>query len=212
MRDVTCPVTTVKPMIGSMRRSASAVLFVLALSASLAGCKKKPAAKPAVEDAGVASRPARDRSPAFQRFEDRIDDRQTGFEPVTAEELEPIVPTLANSVPTGNPMRTSRGRRVNIVHCHDGSDLDKLRADLEVKMRELGWDNIKPRKPREGKIGHKELLKLVAEKPPYRVTAIVHRGNFRNCRESEGKVKVVMAFFKRPGGGQNAPGSDEEPL
>ena len=205
---MTCPVTSVKPMIASMLRPAFAVL--LGLSVSLSGCKKKEAAKPAVEDAGT-SRRASERSPAFQRFEERVDNRQTGFETLTVDELEPIVPTLAGSVPTGKPNRTSRGRRVNVVHCHDGNDLDKVRADLEAKMREMGWDNIKQRKPRATNFGHKELLKLVAEKPPYRLTTIVHRGNFHNCRESEGKVKVVMAFFKRPGGAQAGAGSDEEP-
>lgn len=206
---MTCPVTAVKPMIASMLRPTFAVL--LGLSVSLSGCKKKEAAKPAVEDAGT-SRRASERSPAFERFEDKIDNRQTGFETITVDELEPIVPTLAGSVPSGRPMLTSRGRRVNIVHCHDGSDLDKVRADLEAKMREMGWDNIKQRKPKATNFGHKELLKLVAEKPPYRLTAIVHRGNFYNCRESEGKVKVVMAFFKRPAGAQAGSGSDEEPL
>lgn len=206
---MTCPVTSVKPMMTFMLRPAFAVL--LGLSLSLSGCKKKETAKPAVHDAGSAQSTS-ERAPAFQRFEDRIDTRQTGFETVTAEELEPIVPTLANSVPNGNPMRTSRGRRVNIVHCHDGSDLAKVRADLEAKLRELGWDNIKDRKPRKGNFGHKELVKLVAEKAPYRLTAVVQRGNFYNCRESEGKVKVVMAFFKRQGGAKNAESSDEEPL
>lgn len=205
---MTCPVTSVKPMIASMLRPAFAVL--LGLSVSLPACKKKEAAKPAVEDAGT-SRLASERAPAFQRFEDRVDNRKTGFETVTVDELESIVPTLAGSVPTGKPSRTSRGRRVNVVHCHDGNDLDKVRADLEAKMREMGWDNIKPRKPRATNFGHKELLKLVAEKEPYRLTAIVYRGNFHNCRESEGKVKVVMAFFKRPGGAQAGSGSDEEP-
>ena len=195
-----------------MLRSTIAVLFALGLSTSVAGCKKKQAAKPAAEDAGASSRPARGRVPALERFRDKIDDRQTGFETVTAKELEPIVPTLAGSVPSGNPMTTSRGRRVNIVHCHDGNDLDKVRADLEAKLRELGWDNIKQRKPKTTNFGHKELLKLVAEKAPYRLTAIVQRGNFYNCRESEGKVKVVMAFFKRPGAAQSTPSSDEDPL
>lgn len=211
MSDMTCPVTSVKPMMDSMLRPAFVAFLALGLSASLSGCKKKEAAKPAVEDAGAVST-RRDRAPAFQRFEDRVESRQTGFEPVTVDELEPIVPTLANSVPTGKPMRTSRGRRVNIVHCHDGSDLDKVRVDLEAKMREMGWDNIKQRKPKATNFGHKELLKLVAEKPPYRLTAIVQRANFHNCRESEGKVKVVMAFFKRPGGAQSASSSEEDPL
>lgn len=212
MLDMTCLVTTVKPMILSMLRPASAVLLALGLSVSLAGCKKKEAAKPAVQDAGVSASSTRDRAPAFERFERKIEERQTGFESVTADEVQPIVPTLAGSVPSGKPMLTSRGRRVNIVHCHDGSDMGKVRADLEAKLRELGWDNIKPRKPKKSSLGPKELLTLVAENAPYRLTAVVQSGNFYDCRESEGKVKVVMAFFKRPGVVQVAPGSPEEPL
>ncbi len=128
--------------------------------------------------------------------------------PLTRDEIKPIVPTLTGAVQTARPMVTTAGRQINVIHCLAQNDPAKIKADFKTKLEALGYDAIRFRdKPKRDR-PPKELVRITAEKDPYRLTVAVQSAPFFDCKESEKKVKLVMQFFKRsdqaPRGGGHA--------
>ena len=180
------------------------VAATLAATVSLAGCKRKEkdaeqaaSAQTAAEDAGTAQkRRDRGRNPLFGNRAESARSR-AGLEKLTREEIQPIVPALTGAVPTGRPMVTTGGRQINVVHCLPQNDPAKIKAEFKQKLEALGYDSIRFRDNPKRDRPPKELVRVTAEKAPYRLTVAVQSSPFFNCKDSEKKVKLVMQFFKR---------------
>jgi hypothetical protein len=133
---------------------------------------------------------------------------KSGFEKLTREEIQPLIPTLAGAVPTSRPMVTTAGRQINVVHCLPQNDPAKIKAEFKQKLEALGYDSIRFRDNPKRDQPPKELVRVTAEKAQYRLSVAVQSAPFFNCKESEKKVKLVMKFFKRDA---DAPAGAEEP-
>jgi hypothetical protein len=183
-----------------------AVLVAAAFAAtvSLAGCKRKEesaqqagSAQAVAQDAGAAQKRAgRPRNPLFGGRAEAARS-SSGLEKLTREEIQPIVPSLTGAVPTGRPMVTTGGRQINVVHCLPQNDPAKIKAEFKQKLEALGYGSIRFRDNPKRDRPPKELVRVTAEKAPYRLTVAVQSAPFFNCKESEKKVKLVMQFFKR---------------
>ena len=194
-----------------------AVLVAAALAApvTLVGCKREEKSAPqtgsaraAAQDAGAAQKRAnRGRSPLFAGRAEAARVR-SGFEKLTREEIQPLVPTLAGAVPTSRPMVTTAGRQINVVHCLPQNDPAKIKAEFKQKLEALGYDSIRFRDNPKRDQPPKELVRVTAAKAPFRLSVAVQSAPFFNCKESEKKVKLVMKFFKRDA---DAPAGADEP-
>jgi len=183
-----------------------AVLVAAAVAApvSMSGCKREEksaqqaaSAQTAAQDAGGAKqRPDRGTHPAFRNRSESAQ-AQSGLTKLTPDEIQPLIPTLTGAVPTGRPMVTTAGYQINIVHCLPQNDPAKIKAEFQKKLEALGFDSIRFRDSPKRDLPPKELVRVTAEKAPYRLTVAVQSAPFFNCKESEKKVKLVMKYFKR---------------
>jgi hypothetical protein len=199
-----------------------AVLVALALT-GLTGCKKKEesagkekeaatgtsASEAGKTDTGkLAARSAEAKQNALARFRSEGLSARLGLEPITVEEIAPLIPSLTGATPIGAPSSTGGGRRVTSIQCVQGSDAEKVKAELEKKLGDLGFTSI-----RASAIGKQNIVNISAEKTPYRLSATVRSGPFPDCPAEQKKLKVLASYFKRiprPVGG-NPPAAPAPP-
>jgi hypothetical protein len=129
-----------------------------------------------------------------------------GLEPITVEEVQPLIPTLTGATPIGAPSTTGGGRRVTAIQCVDGSDMEKIKAELERKLTDSGFTSI-----RASALGKLAILNISAQKTPYRLSASVRSGPFPDCPAEQKKLKVLTSFFKRPAAPPTAPAAAASP-
>jgi hypothetical protein len=196
-------------------RSSLLAIAILTSAASLValsgGCKKKE--KAAEQQASETEQKARERaardSRKLGRYRSESLGSRLGLQQVTMDEIKPMVPQLENATPLGEPNTTAGGRRITAIHClTDAADLKKIQAQVEAKLTELGFANIKS-KPH----GKQDVMTISADKPPYRLAATVRRGPFPECPADQNKVKLLMSYFKRmpPKPRDGAPGQLGQP-
>ncbi|HTE54280.1 MAG TPA: hypothetical protein VK698_25670 [Kofleriaceae bacterium] len=183
-----------------MRRSiraipllASTPTLIAALALAVApGCKKKEkAAEQTAEPESGSTGVIGTKKPGGRFRNDGLSAR-LGLEPVTVAEVGPLTPQLTGAQPLGQPTQTAGGRRVTAMQCMDGTDVDKIKAELEAQLNKLGFAPIRS-SPR----GKRDLVTLSADKPPFRFSATVRTGPYPDCPADQKKVKVLMSWFKR---------------
>lgn len=179
----------------SSLRTIAILTSVASLVALSSGCKKKE--KEAEQKAVDAEKQARERaardSRKLGRYRSDSLGTRLGLQQVTMDEIKPMVPQLENAAPLGEPNTTAGGRRITAIHClSDANDLTKVQAQVEAKLAELGFTNVKS-KPH----GKQDVMTISADKPPYRLAATVRKGPFPDCPADQNKVKLLMSYFKR---------------
>jgi len=177
---------------------------VLLTGAGSSGCKKEEkAAEPAADKAGGESASAKPGEGSGAAGESsskpsgetpRPDGLTTrlGLEPITIAEVQPIVPALTGAQALGEPAVTAGGRRVTIQQCLEGTDLEKVRAELEQKLTALGYASVRGSPP-----GKRNLAAISAQKDLFRIAATLRMGPYPDCPADQKKVKVLLSFFKR---------------
>ncbi len=181
-----------------MRRAALAnVIVVSALAlASGAGCKcgsddkKKADEAPAAEQTPAGGDTAGDPT-AVRKRTDAL--RKMRLAPITLEEVEPLIPKLPATTPVGKPGVMTEGRQVKAVLCMVSPSADATVSQLTGAITALGFGNVKTRPhPR-----NQEMVTLHGEKPPFQLGAIVQKSRTPDCPGDQGKIKVVLSYFKR---------------
>jgi hypothetical protein len=177
--------------------SAPALLAVLGLVA-LPGCKKDKAADKGDESANGAKSTETPttaetaRKAGKDRFKREGLSARLGLEPITVDEVKPLTPELTGAKALGEPVQTAGGRRVTAMQCLDGTDVEKIRGEIEAQLGKLGFATI-----RSSPKGKRDLVTLSADKPPFRFSATVRTGPYPDCPAEQKKVKVLMSWFKR---------------
>ncbi|HKE17322.1 MAG TPA: hypothetical protein VKB80_20750 [Kofleriaceae bacterium] len=176
--------------------------LTLAVAASLgvaAGCKKEEkkeatSQKPAEGAArGSSSDGGLDRKrQAMGRFQGQGLSARLGLEPITVEEVKPLLPGLKGGTPIGQPVSTARGLRVTAMECLTG-EMSEIKTNLEARLKELGFTTV-----RSSERKTMNIVTVSAEKVPYRLSASVRSGPYPDCPADQKKSKLLMSFFKRP--------------
>lgn len=182
-----------------MRRAALANVIVVSAALALGsagGCtcgsedKKKDDETPAADQASsggdrtVDPEAMRKRSAAL---------RNLRLAPLALEEVEPLIPKLPGATPVGKPGVMTQGRQVKAVLCMVSPSADAAMGELLKALGALGFDNIKTRPhPR-----NQEMVTLHGDKQPFQVGAIVQKSRTPDCPGDQGKIKVVLSYFKR---------------
>jgi hypothetical protein len=172
-----------------------AVLTAAAFAGGLSGCKKKeekPAEKTDTPAASTGQSGDPNKKPGLGRFRGEGLTARRGLEPISVDDVKPIIPALTGAQPLGNPVQTAGGRRVTIMQCMDGTDIEKIKADLEDQLKKLGYTDL-----RTSPAGKRDLVTMAAHKDPFRLSATVRTGPFTDCPADQKKVKVLFSFFKR---------------
>jgi len=167
--------------------------------AGVSGCKKeeaKPAesgAKPgeAGESRGATASDG-DAKKKISRFSREGLGQKLGLEPITPEEVKPMLPGLKGGTSLGEPIATARGLRVTAMECLTG-DQATIKTSLEARLNELGFKAI-----RMSERQRMNIITVSAEKTPYRMSATVRSGPYPDCPADQKKSKLLMSFFKRP--------------
>ncbi len=181
-------------MMRSMRpstlRSMLLVVALASLSLGAAGCdacrKKEEAKNPTVVTEGVEGV-----LPPTQ-----VKERPKDFDPITPEEVMPMVPTLTGGSMMREPQVVAGGRRVIVWVCVDGRDQGTVNPELKQKLEELGFGDfvVKTRKRREP---FDDVNWIRAEKDTkFRLSASLRRGEYEGCKASEGKTRVALQYMK----------------
>jgi hypothetical protein len=180
-----------------MRRAALANVIVVSAALALGsagGCtcgsedRKKddetPAADQASSDRKVDPNAMRKRSAAM---------RNLRMAPIALEEVEPLIPKLPATTPVGKPGVMTQGRQVKAVLCMVSPSADAAMGELLKALGALGFENIKTRPhPR-----NQEMVTLHGDKQPFQLGAIVQKSKTPDCPGDQGKIKVVLSYFKR---------------
>ncbi|HEY8145424.1 MAG TPA: hypothetical protein VIG06_22230 [Kofleriaceae bacterium] len=182
-----------------MRRAALANVIVVSAALALAsagGCTcgsketKKDDKTPAAEqpssggDKTVDPEAMRKRNAAM---------RNLRLAPLALEDVEPLIPKLPGTTPVGKPGVMTQGRQVKAVLCMQSPSADAAMGELLKALGALGFENIKTRPhPR-----NQEMITLHGDKQPFQVGAIVQRSRTPDCPGDQGKIKVVLSYFKR---------------
>ncbi len=174
----------------------AAGLLAVASAGALSGCKKeesKPAesgAKPG--EAGDSKTSDGDAKKKINRFPREGLGRKLGLEPITVEEVKPMLPALKGGTSLGEPISTARGLRITAMECLTG-DQATIKSALEARLTELGFKSI-----RMSERQRMNIITVSAEKTPYRMSATVRTGPYPDCPADQKKSKLLMSFFKRP--------------
>ena len=119
--------------------------------------------------------------------------RNLRMAPLALEEVEPLIPKLPATTPVGKPGVMTQGRQVKAVLCMTSPSADVAMGELLKALGALGFENIKTRPhPR-----NQEMVTLHGDKQPFQVGAIVQRSKTPDCPGDQGKIKVVLSYFKR---------------
>ena len=175
------------------------------------GCKKEEkkeatSQKPAEGAAGSRADGGFERKrAAMGRFQGQGLSARLGLEPITVDEVKPLLPSLKGGTPIGEPVSTARGLRVTAMECLTG-DLADIKTSLEARLKELGFTTV-----RSSERKTMNIVTVSAEKTPYRLSASVRSGPYPDCPADQKKSKLLMSFFKRPpkppGAAPGAPGA-----
>jgi hypothetical protein len=175
------------------------VLAAGLIAVALSGCKKeeaKPAesgAKPGeAGDSKESTATDGDSKRKLNRFSRENLGRKLGLEPITPEEIKPMLPALKGGTSLGEPIATARGLRVTAMECLTG-DQATIKTSLEARLNELGFKAI-----RMSERQRMNIITVSAEKAPYRLSATVRSGPYPDCPADQKKSKLLMSFFKRP--------------
>ncbi len=182
-----------------MRRAALANVIVVSAALALASaggctCGSKESKKdeetqaadktPGAGDKTVDPNAMRKRSAAL---------RNMRLAPLALEEVEPLIPKLPATTPVGKPGVMTQGRQVKAVLCMTSPSADAAMGELLRALGALGFNDIKTRPhPR-----NQEMVTLHADKHPIQVGAIVQKSKTPDCPGDQGKIKVVLSYFKR---------------
>lgn len=125
-----------------------------------------------------------------------VKERPKDFDPVTPEEVMPMVPTLTGASFMREPQVVAGGRRVIVWVCVDGRDQATVHPELKQKLDEMGFGQyaIKTRKRREP---FDDVNWIRGEKDKFRLSASLRRGEYEGCKASEGKTRVTLTYMKR---------------
>jgi hypothetical protein len=173
-----------------------AILSIAAGLGGLSGCKKKEKDKEAAKSgeggagAGIAKAGDPDQ-PAAGRYQAQGLSR-IGMQPVTVEEVKPLIPELAGATPLAEPTSVAGGRRVTVMKCLPAEDMEKVKAEVQDQLTKLGFSSI-----RTSPQGKRDLVTISAEKPPMRVAATLRSGPYPDCPADQKKIKLLMSYFKR---------------
>jgi hypothetical protein len=173
------------------------VIAILSLTAGvggLSGCKKKEkekAAEKSGEGGAGALKQGDPNQPAAGRYHGQGLNR-IGLEPVTVDEVKPLIPELTGATPLAEPTSVAGGRRVTVMKCLPAEDIEKVKAEVQDKLTKLGFGSM-----RSSPTGKRDLVTISAEKPPMRVAATLRKGPYPDCPADQNKVKLLMSFFKR---------------
>jgi hypothetical protein len=186
-------------------------LAVVAALGVTAGCKKEEkkeasSQKPAEGAAGSRADGGLDRKrKAMGRFQGQGLSARLGLEPITVDEVKPLLPGLKGGTPIGEPVSTARGLRVTAMECLTG-ELADIKTNLEARLKEIGFTTV-----RSSERKTMNIVTVSAEKTPYRLSASVRSGPYPDCPADQKKSKLLMSFFKRPPKPPGAPGAPGAP-
>ena len=122
--------------------------------------------------------------------------RNLQLAPITLEDIEPLIPSLPGATPVGKPGVMTQGRQVKAVFCMASPTADAVMTQLVAAASSLGFTEVKTRThPR-----NQEMITMHGEKGPIRLGGTVQRGKTPDCPGDQGKIKIVLSYFKRTGG------------
>lgn len=191
-----------------MRLSGLILALAALLVAGPTGCKKKNADKPpdqaAAADTTEGTAPHLGGKPAGARNE--LGAKRMGahglranmlqhlsLQPVTVDEVKPLVPAIEGATPVGQPGAGPGGRQVKAALCVSGKDATTTAGAMVSWLEKNGFTGVRQRvNPHNS-----DFVTVGADKQPYRIAASVQRGPFPDCPAAGNKTKVMMMFFKR---------------
>ena len=177
-----------------MRRAFLANLIILsALGLGASGCtcgsEKKKEEAPAGEVKPEAGKQL-DPSAARKRTEAL---RKMRLAPVTLEEVEPLIPKMPGASPVGKPGVMTEGRQVKAVLCMVSPSADAAMTQLVAAVGALGFTDVKTRLHPS----NQEMVTMHGEKQPFQLGAVAQKSRTPDCPGDQGKIKVVLSYFKR---------------
>ena len=117
--------------------------------------------------------------------------RRRDFIPITVEEVKPLVPPLTGASFLKEPTAVAGGRRISVHQCVSGNELDKVKAEYEQFLSSQGFKVTPSGRPR------KNWHVIRADKENFRISATLRMAEYPDCKQSEKKTKVFIAYFKR---------------
>lgn len=121
--------------------------------------------------------------------------------PLTVAEVQPLIPELPGATPVGQPGVLTAGRQVKAVLCLRSPSPETAMTQLRGALGALGFADMRTRPhPRSD-----QMVTLHAEKQPYQLGATVQKATTPDCPGDQGKMKVVLSYFKRVTGEPPAP-------
>src|SRR4051812_30928323 len=107
---------------------------VLGLSLLAAGCSKSKSstsssANPTAKAPPVGAATSRVRQPGGH----------TGLQPITVEEVPPLVPTPTGANVSSPPAKMPTAERVQLAWCFDSPTLDDAKKSIETALAPAGW-------------------------------------------------------------------------
>lgn len=126
--------------------------------------------------------------------------RNLQLAPITLADIEPLIPSLPGATPVGKPGVMTQGRQVKAVFCMASPSADAVMTQLVAATGSLGFTEVKTRAhPR-----NQEMITMHGVKGPIRLGGTVQRGKTPDCPGDQGKIKIVLSYFKRTGGEESS--------
>lgn len=182
-----------------MRRFLNSTGLALALAlVANGGCKcgdgDKKSAPPDKTGATAGGEGERKAPPDRQAIRDRAEAlRKMRLSPITLEEVQPLIPKLPGAVAVGQPGVLTNGRQVKAVFCMTSPSTDTAMTQLVGAIGAVGFTGVATQPhPQSG-----DTVTLHAEKQTFRLGATVQTGKTPDCPGAEGKIKIVLSYFKR---------------
>jgi hypothetical protein len=178
-------------------RLAAAVGAIALASAGCSENKQKSGGKPAAEGgepAAELSPKEAERERRRQEFEERSKRKQLRRVLVAVEpsEIAQLVPSVPGATVLSPAAAQTEGRQVNQELCLTGSDVGAAVETLRVAFEGGGWSSVysRPHRTIPDRIG------MSGQKPPFRLTATVEKGQNPACPGADGKIYALLTFHK----------------
>jgi hypothetical protein len=164
-----------------------ALLLVVTLSGCTCGKKEE---KKEEEPAKAEGKTPADPAAARQRA-DAL--RKMRMAPLTLEEVRPLIPTMPDTTPVGQPGVMTEGRQVKAVLCMTSPGAEPAMGRLVEALKALGFTSVQTRPhPR-----NQEMVTVHAEKQPFQLGGTAQKVTTPDCPGDKGKIKIVLSYFKR---------------
>jgi hypothetical protein len=114
------------------------------------------------------------------------------LEPLAVEEVAAVFKPPANARTMSGPSKPARGERIQASFCYERISVADAAKAFAASLAQDGWQDLHVRAhPRDA-----DRISLAGQKPPFRLTGAVRRGEVPDCAAADGHSFVAVTIHK----------------